>query len=675
MMRKTALAVCVFAALSGVATAAGPIQKVIAMLQENKEKVKADVEAERKEMAEYTSFCDKTTSEKAYAIKTAQRNIDDLSATITDCVAQIKGLADEIQTLGVEMADKEKELNAAAEIRKNEHTDFAATEHELVESVEQIDKVIIELKRHADKDDSFLQARKSDPEVEQVVGALGSIVDASWLDHGSQQYLKGLLQQKEGLAAEANEVEAETDDLRLRHTSSTHSESILEVLGDMKEKAESTLTNTRKTETQANHNYQMMKQSLTQGLDLLKEKTSEAQSTTAMMTEEKGKASGELSETSKTKLVDSRYLKTLNGECEEAARAWAKRQKSAKGEIEAIDKATEILGDVGDKGDKAMIQQPEDNDLTGALEDNKAANERQRVVTLLKDLGHKFHSFAMMEMVSMAATDPFDKIKGLISDMIAKLLTEAAEESNQKEFCDAEKAKSTKQKDSKSMEIDKLSARIDKATSTTAELKDLSKELQKELAEIDEATGEATKLRQEENANYKKASKDFKEAAEAVEKAISVLREFYAGGGFVQTKTGARRQPSFGGAKSDAAGGIIAILEMASEDFTNMYTQGQSEEMEAKAAYDKLMQESKVTTTQKAAEAKNAESTVKQLAVSLRSYGEDKSMTTQELDAVMSYLDKLKPQCETKVMSYQEKKAKRESEIEGLKEVLEIMSA
>merc|ERR1719171_2353227 len=32
-------------------------------------------------------------------------------------------------------------------------------------------------------------------------------------------------------------------------------------------------------------------------------------------------------------------------------------------------------------------------------------------------------------------------------------------------------------------------------------------------------------------------------------------------------------------------------------------------------------------------------------------------MTQKELDAVMAYLDKLRPQCETKVMSYAEKKA------------------
>ena len=40
---------------------------------------------------------------------------------------------------------------------------------------------------------------------------------------------------------------------------------------------------------------------------------------------------------------------------------------------------------------------------------------------------------------------------------------------------------------------------------------------------------------------------------------------------------------------------------------------------------------------------------VKQLEVALGNYKENKATTSKELDAVLTYLDKLKPQCETKV--------------------------
>ena len=63
----------------------------------------------------------------------------------------------------------------------------------------------------------------------------------------------------------------------------------------------------------------------------------------------------------------------------------------------------------------------------------------------------------------------------------------------------------------------------------------------------------------------------------------------------------------------------------------------------------------------KQAEVKGKQSEVKSLEVALGNYAEDKSSTGAELDAVLKYLDTLKPQCETKVPSYAERKAKREA--------------
>merc|ERR1719409_890130 len=81
-----------------------------------------------------------------------------------------------------------------------------------------------------------------------------------------------------------------------------------------------------------------------------------------------------------------------------------------------------------------------------------------------------------------------------------------------------------------------------------------------------------------------------------------------------------------------------------------------------------------MTTTTKQGDVKGKTSEGKQLEVALGNYAENKATTTDELDAVLMYLDKLKPQCESKVMSYAERKAKREQEIEGLKEALTILS-
>merc|ERR1719161_1499429 len=130
----------------------------------------------------------------------------------------------------------------------------------------------------------------------------------------------------------------------------------------------------------------------------------------------------------------------------------------------AIEKAKEILV----SGVKAFVQMkvstktrkwsPDDSD-----EDDAAASARGKVVALLKKLSSAHHSFALSQMASVAMSDPFVKIRGLIEDMIEKLLKESQEEATQKAFCDEEMGKSTTSKDEKTMTLDKLQTRIDDA--------------------------------------------------------------------------------------------------------------------------------------------------------------------------------------------------------------------
>merc|ERR1719359_2146819 len=235
-----------------------------------------------------------------------------------------------------------------------------------------------------------------------------------------------------------------------------------------------------------------------------------------------------------------------------------------------------------------------------------------------------------------------------------------------------EMGKSKKSQAAKTATLDKLTSRIDQAAAGKAELEGAIKELESEVAEIDASQSEATRMRTSENAEYQKASKDFKDSAEATERAIVVLKEYYEGTALVQINTG-KRQPAFGSAKSDAGSSIISILEMAAEDFTATYTEIETQELEKAKAYAKMSDENKVSKAQKLADAKAKASEVKSLTVTLENGGADKGMVTKELDAVLSYIDKLKPQCETKAMSYEEKKARREAEIEGLKEALQIL--
>merc|ERR1719399_1699397 len=175
-------------------------------------------------------------------------------------------------------------------------------------------------------------------------------------------------------------------------------------------------------------------------------------------------ANTKLVETKKSKAADEEYAGTLKTECETKAAAWAERQKSAKAEMGAIDKAKEILV----SGVKAFVQlsskttvrrwSPDDSD-----EDDATSSARSKVVDILKKLSNEHHSFALAQMASMASSDPFVKIRGLIEDMIEKLMEEAQEDATHEAFCNEEMGKSKKSKDEKTAKLDKLQTRIDGA--------------------------------------------------------------------------------------------------------------------------------------------------------------------------------------------------------------------
>ena len=194
-------------------------------------------------------------------------------------------------------------------------------------------------------------------------------------------------------------------------------------------------------------------------------------------------------------------------------------------------------------------------------------------------------------------------------------------------------------------------------------------ELSEQLESLASSTREATKIRNEENAEYKRASKDYKDSADAVTKAMEVLREFYGGAALMQMS-----QPSFASSKSDSGSNIVSFLEVAQSDFTRLLAECEADEAESAKAYEELMQEGSVSKATKEAEVKGKKSEIKSLEVAIADSSSDLETSQKELDAVLDYIEKLKPQCVSKAMTYEERKAKRDAEIAGLKSALEILS-
>merc|ERR1719161_171853 len=518
--------------------------------------------------------------------------------------------------------------------------------------------------------------------------ALTEMVNAVWVDPQSQKALGTVheLLQEDGLMEQDPEatpvptVELGADQVDQMNQNSNDNLAAFEML---KGKAEEALSKMREAEATEQHNHDLRIQSLMQAIQLAEDKTEDAKRDHARISEEKADAEHELVETQASKAADEKTLAGLKHECDEGATNWDTRQKEAKAEQAAIMKAKDILA----SRVTVLVQQGAKGQEPVDVAKFNAATQRTREVLIdhFRMLGSELHSIAMLNLVSVASSEPMAQVKGLLKDLIGKLTKEAAEAASLHEFCKEEKTKTAEAKDKKNDLIDKLETRLDKATSKSTSLKEKIATLSEEIAASEKAVAEATKIRTEENAFFVKQEADYKEAADAVEDAIDALKDYYGDASLVQSaaihvhhtaalvQNKEKAPPALGGAKSEASGGILSIMSTMQAEFRKEVSKLQSEEREAVKTYDTFVHDSKVAKAAKSAEIKAAKSEVKSLTVAIKNIGEDHKLASNELASILEYISKLKPQCEGRTVSYADRKAKRDAEIQGLKEALSII--
>merc|ERR1719311_204145 len=335
-----------------------------------------------------------------------------------------------------------------------------------------------------------------------------------------------------------------------------HSDGIIGTLEGLTEKAESQLDKARKTESTAVQNYQMLKQSLTDEIKFANKDMDKAKKGLAESQEKKAGAEGDLEVTSKDLDEDIKTKSTLHQDCMNGAEEFELSTKSRGEELNALATAKKIIKEsTGGAADQSYgLNQVSFLQVASGVDLAKF-----EAVRFVRDLARKSKAPALAQLASRmesamrlgaaAGDDPFAKVKGLITDMIATLEQEAEEDATQKAYCDKEMSETTAKKDELTAESDKLSTKIaqDKAAST--KLKEEVATLQKELADMAKAKADADQLRSEEKATFEKNSAEMKLGIEGVKKALSVLKEYYA-----------KADKSHGSA--DGAGsGIIGMLE------------------------------------------------------------------------------------------------------------------
>merc|ERR1740121_3315532 len=186
----------------------------------------------------------------------------------------------------------------------------------------------------------------------------------------------------------------------------------------------------------------------------------------------------------------------------------------------------------------------------------------------------------------MHSGDAFVKIKGLISDMIAKLEKEAGADATKKAYCDKELAETTAKKADKSDQIEGLTTKMEQLAAKSAQLKEEVSALENGLSKLAKSQAEMDKFRQEEKDAFTENKAVLEKGLAGIKQALKVLRDYYASDSSHDSAQG-------------AGNGIISLLEVVEADFSKNLAQITSDEDQSAAVYEATTKENELERTLK----------------------------------------------------------------------------
>jgi len=656
--------------------AVNPVGKVVQLLSELSAKISKDGEAEDKAYTEYAEFCKGSKRDKGYEIKTAKAEIDDLTATIGKASADISAAGTKIEELGGTISGNDADLQAATSIREKESAEFKVAETELAETVGTLDRAINILEKKL-KGSALMQAQVNTKDVSKLIQTLTAVVDAAALSLHDKKKLLALAQSNSGNADDDDEVGAPAPEAYKQKSGS-----IIDVLEDLREKAESQLSEARKEEASARHNYDMLKQSLEDQISADNKEMAEAKATKYNAAEVKATAEGDHTVTKKDLSDAQNALAELNGGCRTAAADHEASVKSRAEELKALAEAKKAISE-SSKGAEGQVYLQLSSDRGTAEISTQADLANFEVVNLVKKLAKQYESNTLLQLAgriqavlkygASAGEDPFAKVKALIVDMISKLEADAGSEQSHKEYCDKEMAGTKEKLEDLNSNIDSVTAKIDKKAALSAKLKGEVQELASELAKLQRSQGEMTNVRSSEKKAFLAKKTDLEQGLDGVRMALKVLREYYANdsaASFVQQAAAPGSHSKAGGAGS----GIIAMLEVIESDFGRNLAEATTDEDSSEMEYEKTSQINKVTVATKQQDEKYKSKEAAALDKAINELSSDRTSSQSELDAIMEYKQTIIGACVVKPDTYEERKGRREAEVAGLKDALQILN-
>jgi len=682
MIAFITLLCCAFQAQAAKADVT-PVEKVVQMIRDLQTQVQEEGTAEATTYDKFACFCKSKTDEKTKAIEEGQTSVEALVAELDSLTSKRDTLDEEIQNLNEEIAGYEEQVKTAEGLRAGEVKTFEAALMDMNKAVSSLERAIETLKSSGDST-AFVQ-------VQSLVRTGLLMADALGLGKKSN---------KKVITALLSQPDVPVSDYDF------HSGDIIKTLEGLLNEFRQSRTDLESDEAQSKSDYNLAMQAK---LDVLKQaqlSLENAQKDRAKTTEAIATANEDLTATNAQLNDDRVYLKDLTSKCETKAKEWDQRSAMRADELAALTQALAVLestvatkaGATG-SGGRAFVSEDEDDDdddddvafvqvrkmrsAKGFLASRSPDDMiRDRLVSLLKTAGAKLKSPVLSTLAMKVSEDPFKKIKGLIQELIERLLQEEADEADKKGWCDKEIAAATKDRDYRLRDVDDLHSQLESLNARKGELTKTKAELEKALEELRADLATQTANRAEEKAENEQTVKDAEEGEAAVDQAIDILSHFY--GAAAKATVLAQQSPDdeapdagFDGAytgSQSASTGIMGMLEVIKGDFARTIKETKAAEDQAQRDFIEFERETKMSITTKETGLDHTDRELTETNDSLSTAGDELRTQQGLLDAAVETWEKLIPGCVADPgMSYEERVQRRNAEVQALKDAYCIL--
>lgn len=703
-------------AVAASSSTESPVSKVIELLGLLKRQLDEDGKADQAQHGRYTKWYTEQKGDTERVIKETSQKLSSLKSSIEQGEAFREGKQMELEKVAGQQAGAEAELKDASDRRQKERRTFEATEAELTTAADQFERALEVLAKKAPGGAAaaaLLDSGASESGGAASGGPAAFLAVAKKLRSALEQDTDFALTelQRESLnglvrlaAARAADAETATTQSAAAHEAAggsqqqqldflqvrarrggrggsarvlaagpfgefdSQSGSVTQTLQSVLDKTQGQLDDARKDESKARDLFKKLKEDMEAEIKNKEEALADLKVAISRSQEEAGQLKSQQLAAQQLLKVTEEELAQLEADWGVKSQAFKSRTSKRDDEVLAVQDALELLSSDAAQNVLALVARPVSS--AASLLQIGQSSHRQReaaapgisLLALKMKTGRRSHR-------AIGSTDPFGKVKSMVRSMLRKLSEEQAQDQKHAAWCDSELAKSTKSKEDRETDVQKLKDRIEEMDAELAQLNDDIKNLNKDLHEMGKAAQAAVKLRKTEGDAASAALSQYRDAQKLIRSAIVVLQKFYNA---LEQKADDKGDDGF---KANSMGsGVIGILEVAEADYQKLDEELDLSEKVAAKDFNEFMSESDVREAvfKKDLEYKNRAKV--KLEGDLMRSGNDLKSYQKELEAVVSYLDELKSTCTIKGGSYDERQARREKELSSLREAVQYLN-